>query len=219
MRVAILAPAEPEPDARQPDPTATRDGETVAGEVLPRGSPRGTRRSGRRSGCRRELRERVPDVRWARPETLHLTVHFFGRIDEVRAATALELRGADCPQHVHHSTSPWIGSARSRREGHPVSSGSARRAMSPSSPRSRSNVASRSAPPGFDVEERPYHAHCTLGRPAHAVERRGARGVGGGCGRRSDGDPFHRVATGALRVAVRAGRRCVHRTSSLCCSR
>ncbi|MGA8667211.1 MAG: 2'-5' RNA ligase family protein, partial [Candidatus Dormiibacterota bacterium] len=36
-----------------------------------------------------ELRERVAGVGWARPETLHLTVHFFGQIDEGRAATAL----------------------------------------------------------------------------------------------------------------------------------
>src|SRR5580692_10378566 len=38
-----------------------------------------------------ELRERVADVRWARPETLHLTVHFFGAIEPERADTALDV--------------------------------------------------------------------------------------------------------------------------------
>ena len=37
------------------------------------------------------LRERIPATRWARPETLHLTVHFFGYVDDDRALSAVEL--------------------------------------------------------------------------------------------------------------------------------
>jgi 2'-5' RNA ligase len=111
-----------------------------------------------------ELRARIPDVRWARPETLHLTVHFFGAIEEARADAAL-----DAVQPVAGRTSPfdvvldrlgafpahaiprvlWLGPARD------------------SAPLTALALECRTVldGAGFEVESRRYHAHCTLGRP------------------------------------------------------
>jgi 2'-5' RNA ligase len=110
-----------------------------------------------------ELRARVPDVRWARPETLHLTVHFFGAIEEARAGAALE-----AVQPIVGRTSPfdvvldllgvfpphaiprvlWLGPARDI------------------APLTALALECRDAlAAGFEVESRRYHAHCTLGRP------------------------------------------------------
>lgn len=109
------------------------------------------------------LADRVAGVRWARPETLHLTVHFFGPLDDSRAATAVDRvapvaartptfdmelgrLGAFPPRGVPRVL--WLGP--------------------------RSEVAQLSAlalecrrvlaGAGFDVESRQYHPHCTLGR-------------------------------------------------------
>src|SRR5438045_1222333 len=44
---------------------------------------------GKAQGLLDTLREQFPDVRWVRPDALHLTVHFFGGIGEEDAARAL----------------------------------------------------------------------------------------------------------------------------------
>ena len=111
-----------------------------------------------------ELRERVPDVRWARPETLHLTVHFFGMIDEVRAATALELVAP-----IARGTVPFevaldrLGAFPSRGTPRVLWLGAARDIAPLTALALECRVALGAA--GFEVEERTYHAHCTLGRP------------------------------------------------------
>jgi RNA 2',3'-cyclic 3'-phosphodiesterase len=111
-----------------------------------------------------ELRERVPGVRWARPETLHITVHFFGQIDEDRASMALELvtpiadrtaafavvldrLGAFPEKGIPRVL--WLGPARDV------------------APLTAVALECRTvlATAGFEVEDRRYHAHCTLGRP------------------------------------------------------
>ncbi len=111
----------------------------------------------------RELREQVDEVRWARPETLHLTVHFFGQIDEQRVAVALDLvtpiatrtapfdvclnrLGAFPPRGVPRVL--WLGS---------------RRDVAPLTALALECRAVLGAA-GFTVDDRPYHAHCTLGR-------------------------------------------------------
>ena len=111
-----------------------------------------------------ELRERVPDVRWARPETLHLTVHFFGSIQEDRAAAALELVAP-----VALGTAPFdvaldrLGAFPPRATPRVLWLGPARDIA----PLTALALACRGVlgAAGFDIEERRYHAHCTLGRP------------------------------------------------------
>jgi RNA 2',3'-cyclic 3'-phosphodiesterase len=111
-----------------------------------------------------ELRERVPDVRWARPETLHLTVHFFGTIDDDRAARAL---GFVAP--IASGATPFgvaldrLGAFPPRGTPHVLWLGAARDVPPLTALALECRVALSAA--GFDVEDRRYHAHCTLGRP------------------------------------------------------
>jgi 2'-5' RNA ligase len=111
-----------------------------------------------------ELRERVPDVRWVRPETLHLTVHFFGSIEEERAAEALELVAP-----VALGAAPFdveldrLGAFPSRRAPRVLWLGPARDIAPLTALALECRIVLGAA--GYDVEERPYHVHCTLGRP------------------------------------------------------
>ncbi|MFZ0179316.1 MAG: RNA 2',3'-cyclic phosphodiesterase [Candidatus Dormiibacterota bacterium] len=111
-----------------------------------------------------ELRERVPDVRWARPETLHLTVHFFGSIEEERAAAAIELVAP-----VALGTAPFdvaldrLGAFPLRATPRVLWLGPARDIAPLTALALACRIALGGA--GFAVEERRYHAHCTLGRP------------------------------------------------------
>jgi RNA 2',3'-cyclic 3'-phosphodiesterase len=110
------------------------------------------------------LRERIAEVRWARPETLHLTVHFFGEVDAARAATALEVVTPIATRTRHFDVALdqlgafpergmprvlWIGPARD---------------LAPLTAFALDCRAALGAA-GFDVEHRRYHGHCTLGRP------------------------------------------------------
>jgi 2'-5' RNA ligase len=109
------------------------------------------------------LADRVAGVRWARPETLHLTVHFFGTLDDSRAATAVDLvapvaartptfdvglgrLGAFPPRGVPRVL--WLG---------PTSEVAQLTALTLECRRVL-------AAAGFAVESRQYHPHCTLGR-------------------------------------------------------
>jgi RNA 2',3'-cyclic 3'-phosphodiesterase len=106
----------------------------------------------------------VGGVRWARPEALHLTVHFFGTIDDVRAASAVDLiapvvartppfdvelgrLGAFPPRGVPRVL--WLA---------PTSEVAQLTALA-------LDCRTVLHGAGFDVESRPYHPHCTLGRP------------------------------------------------------
>jgi RNA 2',3'-cyclic 3'-phosphodiesterase len=110
------------------------------------------------------LKEHVTGLRWARPETLHLTVHFFGAIDEERAATAL-----DVVQPVASRVAPFdvvldqLGAFPSRGTPRVIWLGPARDVA----PLTAFALECRNAlaGAGFAVETRRYRAHCTLGRP------------------------------------------------------
>jgi 2'-5' RNA ligase len=111
-----------------------------------------------------ELRERVADVRWARPETLHLTVHFFGAIEQERAVTAL-----DVVQPIANRTASFdavldrIGAFPPRGTPRVLWFGPARDIAPLTALAHECRTALAAA--GFEVEHRRYHAHCTLGRP------------------------------------------------------
>jgi RNA 2',3'-cyclic 3'-phosphodiesterase len=110
------------------------------------------------------LREHVPEVRWARPETLHLTVHFFGQMDEERAATALALVAPIARRTARFDVFlDQLGAFPQRGTPHVLWLGSAREVTALTALALECHAALRGA--GFDVEERQYHAHCTLGRP------------------------------------------------------
>lgn len=111
-----------------------------------------------------ELRENVTDVRWARPETLHLTVHFFGAIDDERAAAAL---AAVTP--IAERTAPF-DVVLDRLGAFPPRGAPRVLWLGPTgdiAPLSALALECRDALAaiGFEVEHRAYHPHCTLGRP------------------------------------------------------
>ena len=110
------------------------------------------------------LREDVSDVRWARPETLHITVHFFGSIDESAAERAIE-----ATRPVTAETRPFevvldtLGAFPDRGWPRVLWLGSS--AASAAMAELAAGVRGRLHGAGFEVEERPFRAHCTLGRP------------------------------------------------------
>lgn len=110
------------------------------------------------------LRTRVEGVRWARPETLHITLHFFGAISEDRVAAALgavnPVLSASQPFEVALDTlgsfpergAPrvlWLGNSRESAALHELAA----------------SVRQRLAESAFQVDERTFRAHVTLGRP------------------------------------------------------
>jgi RNA 2',3'-cyclic 3'-phosphodiesterase len=110
------------------------------------------------------LAERVEGVRWARSETLHLTLHFFGTIDDARAAMAMDLLGPVV------SRTPTFDLALGRLGAFPPRGvprvlwlGPASEVAQLTELAGECRTVLRSA--GFDVESRQYHPHCTLGRP------------------------------------------------------
>jgi len=110
------------------------------------------------------LREKVDAVRWTRPETLHITVHFFGNVDDAEFA-----RAVDAAMRVVGDTPPFEltldtlgafperGSPRVLWLGTSVEGGD----MTALALRCREALDRV----GFAVEARPFRAHCTLGRP------------------------------------------------------
>ncbi len=110
------------------------------------------------------LRDRVADVRWARPETLHVTVHFFGEIDGERVAAAL---GSVLP--VAARTEAFDMALDNLGSFPPVGTprvlwlGQSGENVALTALAGRCRAALRDA--GFAADERPYRPHCTLGRP------------------------------------------------------
>lgn len=110
------------------------------------------------------LRRRIDGVRWVRPEGLHLSLHFFGDIDETEAGRALDavapVVGATPAFDVAfgglgafaaggHPRVLWLGVT--------AGEGELRRLAEDTRSALRRS--------GFPVDDRDFVAHCTLGRP------------------------------------------------------
>jgi len=110
------------------------------------------------------LREQVPDVRWARPETLHLTVHFFGQVEDGRALAAVELVAP-----IAGHTSPFtvvldrLGSFPPHGIPRVLWLGPSRDVAPLNALALECRTILGAA--GFEVDQRAYNPHCTLGRP------------------------------------------------------
>lgn len=110
------------------------------------------------------LRERLDAVRWARPETLHLTVHFFGSIDDAEREAALTALAPVVEQtRAFTVTLDTLGAFPNRRSPRVLWLGSARESSELAAFASRCRNALSAG--GFAVDARPFRAHCTLGRP------------------------------------------------------
>src|SRR4029077_3261232 len=154
---------QPDPIARQPDHPPNRHGETAWVRcflAVPMAEPAlaATQR------LQVQLRDRVPGVRWARPETLHLTVHFFGQIDEDHASMAIELVTPIADRRAAFAVAlDRLGAFPERGIPRVLWLGPARDIAPLTSLALECRTVLATA--GFDVEDRRYHAHCTLGRP------------------------------------------------------
>jgi 2'-5' RNA ligase len=113
-----------------------------------------------------ELAAAVPrgDCRWVRGETLHLTLHFFGELDERRVG---EVLAAMAP--VAAAAAPFelalggLGSFGSRGVPRVLWLGATAGVDALTTLAQGCRERLRDA--GFEVEDRPFSAHCTLGRP------------------------------------------------------
>ena len=119
---------------------------------------------GEAQGVQRAMVERVAGVRWARPETLHLTVHFFGEMGSDQVVTAI-----DSVAPVVDGIAPFdvalgrLGAFPSRGAPRVLWLGPDHEITALTALARDCRAALQSA--GFDVESRPYQPHCTLGRP------------------------------------------------------
>ncbi len=110
------------------------------------------------------LRERVVQVRWARPETLHVTVHFFGQVTDDAAARALaHLSPVASHAALMDLTMDRLGAFPTRGWPRVLWLGSEHESAALSTLAQACRAALSGA--GFEVERRPFRAHCTLGRP------------------------------------------------------
>ena len=110
------------------------------------------------------LQIEVDAVRWARPETLHTTLHFFGAITDERAATALgalkPVLGASAQFEV---TIDRLGSFPERGRPRVLWLGSSQASVALVDLADAVRHELRHSE--FEVDERPFRAHVTLGRP------------------------------------------------------
>jgi 2'-5' RNA ligase len=103
-------------------------------------------------------------VRWARPETLHLTVHFFGTIEDDRAAMAVDLVAPIASRTPRFDVALGrLGAFPPRGMPRVLWLGPASEVAQLTALAAECRTALRGA--GFDVESRPYRPHGTLGRP------------------------------------------------------
>ena len=114
------------------------------------------------------LKKKLADIRWVRPETMHLTLHFFGDIDEEKLEKAqavmvsieslfppfsVSLSGVGAFPSPHRARVFWLGVHSDRiAELHDT-------------------LSARLEQVGFACDRRPFRPHLTLGRSrSHALK-------------------------------------------------
>ena len=114
------------------------------------------------SALQNDLTSRARDIRWSRPESLHLTLHFFGTIPQENlekiVVSMLSIRGCHQPFQVDVI---GLGAFPSLQRPRVVWLG-----LTPQDPLRqlhRDCQQSLSAA-GFDIDSRPYTPHLTIGR-------------------------------------------------------
>ena len=118
------------------------------------------------------LREQVPGVRWVHPEALHITVHFFGNIADEQVGSGLQ---AVMP--VADDTPPFpagldgLGTFPPRGRTRVLWLGASKEMPMFTALVQGCRAALRGA--GFEVDERTFRAHCTLGRPREPWSQEG----------------------------------------------
>ena len=117
----------------------------------------------RLSDIQKDLKTSDADVRWVNPDSVHLTLKFFGNIEESRIDTivesiavpirttpsfSLKVQGTGAFPHVNNPRVVWVG----LREGIEVLR------------HLQKQLEASMEKSGFPAENRPFHPHLTIGR-------------------------------------------------------
>ena len=116
-----------------------------------------------------ELRAAVPEVRWVRPEGLHLTLHFWPNLHEDRVA-----RVVDAARPPLHHVAPFDialgGLGAFPRDGDERVLWLGMRQGEAPAVALQSGVEQALDAAGFPAEQRAFHPHVTLGRPRQRLD-------------------------------------------------
>jgi 2'-5' RNA ligase len=110
------------------------------------------------------LQEGIPSVRWVRPETLHVTMHFFGSLSEEQAQ-----RGVDAVRGIAEQTPAFdavldrLGAFPERGPARVLWFGTRAEVAGFATLARACRAALGDA--GFKFDRRDFRAHCTFGRP------------------------------------------------------
>ena len=123
------------------------------------------------SGIEEELKKSKADVRWVKPDNVHLTLKFFGNIEEKKTEKIIEIMEGICNQYASFpieikgmGTFPNIKSPRVLWVG--IEGNDTLKTL-------QKEIENRMESIGFEREDRAFTAHLTLGRFRSSIEKEG----------------------------------------------
>jgi len=123
------------------------------------------------SGIEEELKKSKADVRWVKPDNVHLTLKFFGNIEEKKTEKIIEIMESICNQYAPFTieikgmgTFPNIKSPRVLWVG--IEGNDTLKTL-------QKEIENKMESIGFEREDRAFTAHLTLGRFRSSIEKEG----------------------------------------------
>ena len=123
------------------------------------------------SGMEEELKKSKADVRWIKPDNIHLTLKFFGNIEEKKTEKIIEIMEGICNQYAPFTieikgmgTFPNIKSPRVLWVG--IEGNDTLKTL-------QEEIGNKMESIGFEREDRAFTAHLTLGRFRSSIEKEG----------------------------------------------
>lgn len=123
------------------------------------------------SGIEEDLKKSKADVRWVKPDNVHLTLKFFGNIEEKKTEKIIEIMEGICNQYASFTieikgmgTFPNIKSPRVLWVG--IEGNDTLKTL-------QEEIENKMESIGFEREDRAFTAHLTLGRFRSSIEKEG----------------------------------------------
>lgn len=123
------------------------------------------------SGIEEELKKSKADVRWVKPDNVHLTLKFFGNIEDKKTEKIIEIMENICSQYAPFTieikgmgTFPNIKSPRVLWVG--IEGNDTLKTL-------QEEIENKMESIGFEREDRAFTAHLTLGRFRSSIEKEG----------------------------------------------
>ncbi|MBI4680001.1 MAG: RNA 2',3'-cyclic phosphodiesterase [Nitrospirae bacterium] len=123
------------------------------------------------SGIEEDLKKSKADVRWVKPDNIHLTLKFFGNIEEKKTEKIIEIMENICNQYAPFTieikgmgTFPNIKSPRVLWVG--IEGNDTLKTL-------QEEIENKMESIGFEREDRAFTAHLTLGRFRSSIEKEG----------------------------------------------